>query len=197
MKTRHKTLLFVAIIFGVLYLLSSGVFDGGDNEYQKTRTETQQKKRDAYNALYKYKGGGFEIMQNTYLNHNEGVDNITVYIKHNSAQKKSFLFLKVTCQADAKRTKAITFASNAGYEKLDYVNEAYRLTNIKSNGKNYATLDIQIGEMLTEQLWKMSQTPSASVIFTDHKGDHTFHLTEAEKQGLEQVIMAYRYITGK
>ena len=197
MKTRHKTLLFVAIIFGVLYLLSSGAFDGGNNEYQKIQAETQQKKKDAYNALYKYKGGGFEIMQNTHHTHNEGMDNITVYIKHNSAQKKSFLFLKVTCQADAKRTRTITFASNAGYEKLDYVNEVYRLTSINNNGKNYATLDIQIGDILTEQLWRMSQTASASITFTDHRGDHTFQLTESEKQGLEQVIMTFRYITGK
>lgn len=196
MKTRHKTLLFIAIIFGVLYLLSSGVFEG-ENEYQKIQKETQQKNKNAFEALYSENDGGFLILRNTHLAHDEGENNITAYIKYNPTLKKSFLFLKATCRADARRTKTVTFASSAGYEKMDYVNEAYRLTSKTVGGKNFATLDIQIGDILTEQLWRMSQTPSASITFTDHRGDHTFQLNELEKQGLEQVIMAFRYITGK
>ena len=187
MKTRHKTLLFVVIIFGVLYLL---LYGGEKSEYQKA----QDKKEEAYEALRYSNEGNFLIMRNSYIAHSVGENNITAYIKHNKSLKKSFLFLKVTCQADAKRTKAITFASSAGYEKLDYINEAYHLTSHKIGSKSFATLDIQIGEMLKKQLLRMSQDSSASVVFTDHKGDHSFKLTETEKRGLEQVVLAYKYI---
>ena len=71
---------------------------------------------------------------------------------------------------------------------------AYSLTSTKIGSKSFATLDIQIGELLKEQLLRMAQASSASIVFTDHKGDHNFELTEAEKQGLEQVILAYKYI---
>lgn len=190
MKTHIKQLCIATIITGILCLLISSLGDGEKSEYQKLK----EKKEEAFNALYSENNGGFLILRNTHLSHNEGENNITAYIKYNGALKKSFLFLKVTCQADAKRTKTITFASNAGYEKLDYVNEAYSLTSYKVGSKNFATLDIQIGELLKEQLLRMSQAHSASIVFTDHKGDHSFELTEAEKQGLEQVILAYKYI---
>lgn len=190
MKTHIKQLCIATIITGVLCLVISSLGDGEKSEHQKLK----DKKEEAFNALYSENNGGFLILRNTYLAHNEGENNITAYIKYNGALKKSFLFLKVTCQADAKRTKAITFASNAGYEKLDYINEAYSLTSYKVGSKKFATLDIQIGELLKEQLLRMSQAPSAYIVFTDHKGDHSFELTEAEKQGLEQVILAYKYI---
>ncbi len=192
MKTHIKQLCIATIITGILCLLISSLGNGEKSEYQKA----QDKKKDAYEALYCSSNANFLAMYNTHLTHNEGNNNITAYIKHNKALKKSFLYLKVTCQADAKRTKTITFTSNAGYEKLDYVNEAYRLTSINNGGKNFATLDIQIGDILTEQLWRMSQASSASIVFTDHRGDHSFELTETEKQGLEQVILAFKYIKG-
>lgn len=190
MKKNNKQLWIASIIAGVLYLLISSLGNGEKSEYQKA----QDKKKGAYEALYCSNDGNFLIMYNTHLAHDEGENNITAYIKHNKNLKKSFLFLKVTCQADARRTKTVTFASSAGYEKMDYVNEAYRLTSKTVGGKKFATLDIQIGDILTEQLWRMSQTPSASVVFTDHRGDHSFELTETEKHGLEQVILAYKYI---
>lgn len=190
MKTHIKQLCIATIITGVICLLISGLKDGEKSEYQKLK----DKKEEAFNALYSENDGGFLILRNTYLAHDEGKNNITAYIKYNGALKKSFLFLKVTCQADAKRTKAITFASNAGYEKLDYVNEVYRLTSKKVGKNSFATLDIQIGDLLKEQLLRMSQSSSASVVFTDHRGDYSFELTEAEKQGLEQVILGYKYI---
>jgi hypothetical protein len=190
MKTHIKQLCIATIITGVFCLLISSLGNREKSEYQKI----QDKKKDAFEALYSENNGGFLFLKNTHLAHNEGKNNITAYIKYNPTLKKSFLFLKVTCQADAKRTKTITFGSNAGYEKLDYVNEVYRLTSIKNEGKKFATLDIQIGELLKEQLLRMSQASSASIVFTDHKGDHAFELTETEKQGLEQVILAYKYI---
>lgn len=190
MKTNNKQFWIAAIIAGVLYLLISNLGNGEKSEYQKA----QDKKKDAYEALYSSNEGNFLILRNTYLAHSESEGNITVYIKHNKALKQSFLFLRVTCQADAKRTKSITFSSSEGYEKLDYVNEAYRLTDKTLNGKSFATLDIQIGELLAEQLLRMSRSSSASIVFTDHRGDHSFELTESEKKGLEQVILAYKYI---
>jgi hypothetical protein len=190
MKTNNKQLWIAGIIAIVLYLLVSNLGNGEKSEYQKM----QDKKEAAYNALNYSKDGNFLILHNTYLVHSEYKNNISAYIKHNSTLKKSFLFLKVTCQANAKRTKTITFTSNTGYEKLNYVNEAYSLTDNKIGDKRFATLDIQIGELLKDQLWRMSQDSTSSIIFTDHRGEHNFKLTEAERQGLEQIILAYKYI---
>jgi hypothetical protein len=88
MKTNNKQLWIASIIAGVLYLLISSLGNGEKSEYQKV----QDKKKDAYEALYSENDGGFLILRNTHLAHDEGENNITAYIKYNPTLKKSFLF---------------------------------------------------------------------------------------------------------
>ena len=159
MKKGKTILLLTFAIFAILFYRSCESV----NEFKKLETsyytqelqKKRQKEQAAYDSLRRETSGNFLYMRNSIFNHRDKSNNISAYIKYNYSSQKPYLFMKISCCTWATQTYAIFLKADNDFIDIDYVNDVYPLEIQTGNGKMYGILDIQIGEMLTDFLWKI------------------------------------------
>jgi hypothetical protein len=164
-----------------------------------SQEEIKQIEREtaAYDSLKRDTSGGFIYMYNSVFNHRDASNNISAYIKHNIATQKSFLFMKASCKTLATQTYAVFLRTDNDFIDIDYINDVYPLKIVTTSKDIYGVLDIQIGDILTDFLDKISKSTNAYVKFVDIYGGKEFPVSQKEKDAIEQVLLGYQHIKRK